>query len=75
MLSQGEYVGMPVDAENVSSIGEDLLERRPGAFSSDFERNRRKVEQFTELRSRHVCNRVAGSVTRQHGGLEETRKN
>ena len=65
---------MAVDAEDVISIGEALLERRPGAFSSDFERNRRKVEQFTELRSRHVCNRVTGYVTRQHGGLEETRK-
>jgi len=65
---------MPVDAEDVISIGEDLLERQPGAFSADFEQNRRKVEQFTELRSRHVCNRVAGYVTRQHDGPEETQK-
>ncbi len=57
---------MAVDAEDVIAIGEDLLERYPGAFSGEFERNRRKVEEFTNLRSRHVCNRVAGYITRQY---------
>lgn len=57
---------MAVDAEDVIAIGEDLLERYPGAFSEEFERNRRKVEEFTDLRSRHVCNRVAGYITRQY---------
>lgn len=63
---------MTVDPEDVISIGEDLLERYPGAFSGDFEQNRRKVEQLTELRSPHVCNRVAGYITR-HNGTDDGR--
>lgn len=57
---------MTVDSDDIISIGDDLLERYPGAFSGDFEQNKRKIEQLTELRSRHVRNRVAGYVTRQY---------
>jgi small subunit ribosomal protein S17e len=57
---------MTVDPEDVISIGDDLLERYPDMFSADFERNKRHVEDFTELRSRHVRNRVAGYITRQY---------
>jgi small subunit ribosomal protein S17e len=55
---------MPVDPEDVTSIGDSLLERYPDAFSDDFEENKRTVERLTELRSHHVRNRVAGYVTR-----------
>lgn len=57
---------MAVDAEDVIEIGDDLLERYPDAFTGDFERNRHRVQQLAELRSRHVCNRVAGYITRQY---------
>lgn len=56
---------MTVEPEDVISIGDDLLERYPDAFTADFERNKRQVEQFTELRSQRVRNRVAGYITRQ----------
>lgn len=68
ILPAREPAAMTVDSEDVIGIGEDLLERYPGAFADDFEDNKRKVEQLTELRSRHVRNRVAGYITRQHGG-------
>ena len=55
---------MPVDPEDVTNIGDGLLERYPDAFSDDFEENKRTVERLTELRSHHVRNRVAGYVTR-----------
>lgn len=61
---------MTVEPEDVISIGDDLLERYPDAFSGDFERNKRKVKQFTELQSRRVRNRVAGYVTRQYSAGE-----
>lgn len=56
---------MTVDSDDVISIGDGLLDQYPDAFTEDFEQNKRKVEQFTELRSRHVRNRVAGYITRQ----------
>ena len=59
---------MPVDPEDVTSIGDRLLERYPDAFSGDFEENKRTVERLTELRSHHVRNRVAGYVTRATAG-------
>lgn len=61
---------MTVDPEDVISIGDDLLERYPDAFSADFEQNKHNVEEFTELRSRHVRNRVAGYITRQSPAKE-----
>ena len=57
---------MTVDSDDVISIGDDLLERYPDAFSEDFEENKRRIEQLTELRSRHVRNRVAGYITRRY---------
>ncbi len=55
---------MPVDPDDVISIGDGLLERYPDAFSGDFESNKRTVERLTDLQSHHVRNRVAGYVTR-----------
>ncbi|MFB6188457.1 MAG: 30S ribosomal protein S17e [Halapricum sp.] len=57
---------MTVDSDDVIGIGDDLLERYPDAFTTDFEQNKRKVEQLTQLRSQHVRNRVAGYITRQY---------
>lgn len=56
---------MTVDSHDIISIGDDLLERYPDAFTQDYEQNRRKVEELTELRSRYVCNRIAGYITRR----------
>lgn len=61
---------MTVDPEDVIGIGDDLIERYPDTFSAEFERNKRHVEDFTDLRSRHVRNRVAGYITRQYPPTE-----
>lgn len=55
---------MGVDADDIIDIGDELLKRYPDTFDGDFERNKRKVEQLTELRSKHIRNRVAGYITR-----------
>ena len=55
---------MPIDAENVISLGDELMERYPGTFSDEFNENKQRVEQLTELQSRHVRNRIAGYITR-----------
>jgi len=55
---------MPIDAENVISLGDELMERYPGTFSAEFSENKQRVEQLTALQSRHVRNRIAGYITR-----------
>lgn len=57
---------MGIDSEDVITIGDKLLERHPDAFTGDFETNRRKVKELTDLQSQHVCNRVAGYITRSY---------
>lgn len=55
---------MAVDSKDIISIGDELLERYPDEFIQDYEQNRQAVEALTDLRSRRVCNRVAGYITR-----------
>nr|WP_137285654.1 30S ribosomal protein S17e [Halorussus salinisoli] len=55
---------MPIDSDNIISIGNELLQRYPDTFSDDFEQNKREVERLTDLRSKHIRNRVAGYITR-----------
>ncbi|WP_435181170.1 30S ribosomal protein S17e [Halorussus sp. AFM4] len=59
---------MPIDADDIISIGNELLQRYPDTFSDDFERNKREVERLTDLQSRHIRNRVAGYITRNCQG-------
>lgn len=55
---------MPIEPEDVISLGDELLERYPGTFTADFNENKQRVERLTELQSRHVRNRLAGYITR-----------
>lgn len=55
---------MPIDPEDVISLGDELMERYPDAFTDEFSENRQRVERLTELQSRHVRNRIAGYITR-----------
>lgn len=56
---------MPVDPDEVMSTGDRLLAQHPEAFSTDFHENRQRVQSFTNLGSKHLCNRIAGYITRQ----------
>ena len=56
---------MTIDPEDVMTIGNRLLERRPDAFSEDFGDNRETLRSLTSLGSTHLRNRVAGYITRQ----------
>lgn len=59
---------MTVDPKDIIEIGDSLLERHADTFDSDFERNKRRVEELTHVESRHVRNRIAGYITRQQQG-------
>lgn len=56
---------MSVDAEEIMHIGKTLLEQYPEAFTDEFETNKRKVEQLTDIRTHQTVNRIAGHITRR----------
>lgn len=48
----------------VKNIASKLVESYPDVFTTDFERNKRLVEELTDIKFKHLKNRVAGYVTR-----------
>jgi len=48
----------------VKSVSCELVRRYPTAFSTDFEVNKKLIYQYTDIRSKHLNNRVAGYVSR-----------
>jgi len=47
----------------VKNLAVKLLEKYPDLFTTDFEKNKRLVEELTDLRFKHLQNRVAGYIT------------
>jgi small subunit ribosomal protein S17e len=48
----------------VKSVSNELVSKYPTAFSTEFEANKKLIYQYTDIRSKHLNNRVAGYVTR-----------
>ena len=42
----------------------DLLKTYEGSFSSDFEQNKLKVSEYTDIKNKTIRNRVAGYISR-----------
>ncbi len=53
-----------VRPERVKRIAKELVQRFPDKFTTDFENNKKLVEDFVELSSVRLRNRIAGYVTR-----------
>lgn len=53
-----------VRPERVKRIAKELVQRFPDKFTTDFENNKKLVEDFIELSSVRLRNRIAGYVTR-----------
>ena len=51
---------------HIKQIAIQLVERFPDQFSRDFEHNKKKVAELTDIKSKEVRNRVAGYVTRYY---------
>jgi len=62
---------MAIKPAYIKKIGNALLERYPEAFDADFERNKDIVDEFTNVESKNVRNRIAGYITRKKGGPAE----
>ena len=66
-----------VKTEHIKRLANDLMERFPDKFSSDFNANKHTVDMLTEGATTKVRNQVAGYITRtislsQVGSLSET---
>ncbi|MFP3308606.1 MAG: 30S ribosomal protein S17e [Nitrososphaeria archaeon] len=48
----------------LSMIAEELLRRYPDRFTTDFEHNKRALEELVEAESKYVRNVLAGYITR-----------
>ncbi|MCS7098552.1 MAG: 30S ribosomal protein S17e [Candidatus Methanomethyliaceae archaeon] len=48
----------------VKMIATKLIEELPNMFTTDFENNKKLVYQYSNIRSKHLGNRVAGYITR-----------
>lgn len=48
----------------VKSVSNELVSKYPTVFSTDFEANKKLVYQYSDIRSKHLNNRVAGYITR-----------
>ncbi len=53
-----------VRPERVKRIAKELVQRFPDKFTTDFENNKKLVEDFVEISSARLRNRIAGYVTR-----------
>lgn len=49
----------------IKSLADELLRAYPDAFSTDFEANKAKVAELTDIEGKMLRNRVAGFVTRK----------
>ena len=57
---------MSIEPRDIISLGDELMERYPGTFTDEFTTNKQRVEQLTQLESKHVRNRLAGYITRNY---------
>jgi small subunit ribosomal protein S17e len=49
----------------IKSLAEELLREYPNEFAADFETNKLKIAQLTNIEGKALRNRVAGYVTRR----------
>lgn len=48
----------------VKRTSKELIENYEGKFTTDFEENKKLVEEFTTVSTKHLRNKIAGYVTR-----------
>lgn len=48
----------------VKRTSAELLETYEGKFTTDFDENKKLVEEFTTVSTKHLRNKIAGYVTR-----------
>lgn len=51
----------------VKKIAEEFLAKHPGMFSTDFEANKKTLDQIAIIRNRALRNQIAGAITAMAG--------
>jgi small subunit ribosomal protein S17e len=57
------YLGK-VKTEQIKHLGKELMTRFPGKFTTNFDENKRIVDEVTKGTTTRVRNKVAGYITR-----------
>ena len=53
-----------VKTEQIKHLGKELMARFPGKFTTNFDENKRTVDELTKGTTTRVRNKVAGYITR-----------
>jgi small subunit ribosomal protein S17e len=48
----------------IKRVSKELIENYQGKFTKDFDENKKLVEEFTTVSTKHLRNKIAGYVTR-----------
>ncbi|AEG17759.1 30S ribosomal protein S17e [Methanobacterium paludis] len=51
----------------IKRTSKELIERYEGIFTTDFDQNKKLVEEYTTVSTKHLRNKIAGYVTRLVG--------
>jgi len=54
----------------IKRVATELVRKYPEQFTDDFEHNKQKVAELTDVRSNMMRNRIAGYVTRYRKHVE-----
>ena len=46
----------------IKSISKDLINKYPDVFTVDFETNKKLLDKYTEIDSKHLRNRISGYI-------------
>ena len=61
---------MAIKPAYVKKTAKLLMEQYPEAFGEDFEQNKDRVEELTNIDSKGVRNRIAGYIARKQGAAQ-----
>lgn len=48
----------------VKRLAKELIENHPGKFTADFDENKKLVEEYSTVSTKHLRNKIAGYITR-----------
>lgn len=55
----------------VKKLAEEFLAKHPSMFSTDFEANKKALDQIAIIRNRALRNQIAGAITAMAGDMSE----
>ena len=46
----------------IKNVSKELISRYPNVFTTDFERNKKLLDKYLEVDSKHLRNRISGYI-------------